>query len=89
MDWLLYVLIGALVICVVIVDVLDPYPTKPDADHTYKPRNDISGRRAEAIRKMREHNIKTLLEGHRGWARVNPMAAPDVPKKVVKIRKAG
>ena len=44
-------------------------------------------RQAAAAQRMEKLGIKTLYEGHRGWARVNPMAAAPEASRVVPMRK--
>ncbi len=44
--------------------------------------------RQEAARqRMAKLGIKTLLEGHKGWQTVRPMAAPEAPATVIPMRK--
>lgn len=43
-------------------------------------------RQAQAAAKMAKLGIRTLLNGHRGWAKVNPMSAPPEVSKVIRMR---
>ncbi len=44
--------------------------------------------RQEAARqRMAKLGIKTLHEGHKGWATVNPMKAPEAPATVIPMRR--
>ncbi len=42
---------------------------------------------ARARDRMKKLGIKTLLEGHKGWATVNPMKTPEPAATVIPMRK--
>ena len=44
-------------------------------------------RRAQARAKMKRLGIPTLLEGHKGWQTVNPMATPQPPATVIQMKR--
>ena len=42
---------------------------------------------AKARDKMKRLGIQTLLDGHKGWQKVNPMSAPTAPAKVIDFKR--
>lgn len=42
---------------------------------------------ANARAKMKKLGIRTLLNGHKGWATVKPMAEPQPEAKVISMRR--
>ena len=42
---------------------------------------------AKARDRMKRLGIPTLLDGHKGWQKVNPMSAPTAPAKVIDMKR--
>lgn len=90
MDTFLYILLGALVVLAVIHDIRHPDPTPPDAESLTSADERCQALRIKQERArqwMRKHGIKSLLDGRKGWATLNPMAAAEPPAKVVQLKR--
>lgn len=46
---------------------------------------ELMDRLFNAQREMKRHGIKPLMQGHRGWQKVNPMAATEKPPMAGKV----
>lgn len=76
MDLIFYVLAGLVVIGIVLCDAVKRDPTPPDCDHLTS--NDerckaLKQRQDAARARMKALGIRSLLDGRKAWANVNPM----------------
>lgn len=83
---------GVVVICLVVCDAIarkqhrDRFREIQRAEKDEARREKLALSSAKATAKMDRHGIRSLLNGHKGWATVNPMSAPVEPAKVVQLK---